>query len=69
MCKGTNLLAGSVVQQWGKTIGCYRSRQTLTSVSDGFLCLMRITQSEFLSDTTHCPMVTSNVLVVRRCRT
>ena len=40
-------------------ISCYGSRQTLTPPSDSALCLMRTAYARFLSDTTHCPMVTS----------
>ena len=31
----------------------------MVSPSNNFLCLMRIARARFLSDTAHCPMVTS----------
>ena len=34
-------------------------RHTLPSPSDGVLCLMKLVRATFLSDTAHCPMVTS----------
>ena len=40
-------------------ISCYGSRQTFTSPSDSALRRMRIVPARFLSDTTHCLMVTS----------
>ena len=45
-------------------ISCYGNRQTLAP-SDTVLCLTRImAHARFLSDTTHCPMVTLNHSVV-----
>ena len=43
----------------------YGSSQTLLSPSDSILCMMRMAHAAFLSDTTHCPMVTSRSI----CRT
>ena len=39
--------------------GRYGNRQTLTSPSDSVSCLMRTAHARFLSDTTHCLIVTS----------
>ena len=55
----------SVVRQWDKTYSSYGSRQTVASSSDSVLCLMRTAHARFLSDTTHCPMMTSKPV----CRT
>ena len=55
--------SGTVLRQWDKTHSCFGSR--LTSTSDSVLCLMRIAHARFLSDTTHCPIVTSKSV----CRT
>ena len=41
----------SVVRQWNKTYGSYMRRQTLTSLSDDVLFVMRIVNACFLSDT------------------
>ena len=38
---------------------CYGNRQTFTSPSDSVPCLMRMAHARFLSNTMHCPMVTS----------
>ena len=40
-------------------ISFYESGQTLTSPSDRALCLMTIGHARCLSETNHCPMVTS----------
>ena len=42
-----------------KTYSCYGSKQTLASLSDSVLCLMKITHARLLSDTSHCPTATS----------
>ena len=52
-------LPRTVVGQWDKTYCCYGSIQTLTLSSDSVLRLMRIAHARFMSDTTHCRMVTS----------
>ena len=57
--KGPDALSGTVVEQKDKTYRCHGSSQTLTSTSDGVLCLIGIAQARFLSDTKHCPIVTS----------
>ena len=49
-----------------KTYSGYGSRKTLTSTSDSVLRQMRTARARFLSDKTHCPMVTSKS-VVRQC--
>ena len=64
--RGPDSLSDTVVGQWDKTYSGYESRQTLTSPSDSVWCLMRIALARFLSDTTHCPMVTSKS-VGRQC--
>ena len=52
-------LSDTILRLWNKTYSCYGSRQILTSLSDGVLCLMRIAHvARFLSDTTHRPMMT-----------
>ena len=56
---GLNPPAGTLERQWDRRYCCYASRQTLTSSSDSVLCLMRIARARFLSNTRHCPMVTS----------
>ena len=53
---------------WDKTHSRCESRQTLTSLSDSVLHLMRIAQARFLSDTTHCPKVGKSLSVVRQWR-
>ena len=57
--EGPYPLLDSVDRPLGQTYSCYGSRQTLTSPSDSVLCLMRIAHAKFPSDTTRCPMVTS----------
>ena len=61
------ILPGTVPPRWDKDYRCCGSRQTLISSFDSVLCLMRIMHGRFLSDTRHCPMVTSNFSVVRQC--
>ena len=56
---GRNPRSDTVVRQRDKTYSCYGNRQTTTPPSDSVLCLMRIAHARFLSDTTHCPMMTS----------
>ena len=58
-------LSDTVVRQRDKTYSCYRSRRTLNLLWDSVLRLMRVERARFLSDTTHCPMVTSESV----CRT
>ena len=41
-------------------------KQTLTSTSDGVLGLVRIANARLLSDTTHCPMLTSKSVLWQR---
>ena len=55
----------SVVRQRLIRSVCCTSRETLTSPSDIVLCLMRVAHVRFLSDTRHCPMITSKSF----CRT
>ena len=57
--RGPDPLSDTVVGQWNKTDSCYGSRQTRTSPSDSVLRLTRIAPARVLSDTTHCPMMTS----------
>ena len=57
--QGSDPIPDTVVRQWNKTNSCYGSRQTLTSASDSVLCLMRISHARFLSDSTHCQLMTS----------
>ena len=45
------------------THSCCSSRQILTSPWNSVLCLMRTVHARFLSDTTHCLMVTSKSVI------
>ena len=51
--------SGTAIWQWNKTYNCYGVRQTLTSLLGSVLCLLRLVQAGFLSDTRHCPLVMS----------
>ena len=61
--KGQDPPLNTVTQQWD-TNG-QRSGQTLTSLSDSVVCLIRIAYSRVLSDITYCPIPTSKSV----CRT
>ena len=56
-------ISATVLRLWVKTYSCYGSR--VTSPTDSVLSLTRTAHARFLSDTTHCPMVTSKPV----CRT